>query len=139
MGRCDEPVRSWLTGWRHCRWCGAPLALLPYAAIARHLRSRRRLRRSAEGRCLACGYDLRATPRRCPECGEMPGAPAEIWGLSRALWLLVAGYCALTEYLGWMLLDATVDRWDYISFVVTFATPGLVALINAIRPVRCAG
>jgi hypothetical protein len=114
----------------------APLALLPYAAMARHMRRRRRLRRSAEGRCLACGYDLRATPGRCPECGETPTAPAKVWGLSRPLWLLVAGYCVLTEYLGWILLDARVDRWDYITFVVTFAIPGLVALIISTRPLR---
>ncbi len=42
----------------------------PGIAIVFHLRVRRR---SMKGLCPACGYDLRATPERCPECGLIPG------------------------------------------------------------------
>jgi len=44
---------------------GVTLAL-PLSAARRRLRERRWMR---EGRCRACGYDLRATPGGCPECG----------------------------------------------------------------------
>jgi len=49
------------------------LALLPAYCVRRWLRARRR---RAAGQCPICGYDLRATRDRCPECGAVPAESA---------------------------------------------------------------
>jgi hypothetical protein len=72
--------------WSEFRWTRsdfsgvtAPLVMIamatgawPIVSIARRRRRVRRWRRL--GCCPHCGYDCRATPDRCPECGAVPGA-----------------------------------------------------------------
>jgi hypothetical protein len=67
--RLDEPVVSAPHWALVLVLAGAPLL----AAVAPVRRLRRRSRR-CRGLCPACGYDLRQSPDRCPECGAVPAA-----------------------------------------------------------------
>ena len=52
---------------------GAPILAITLLTVAgwEAYRYRKAIKRPA-GLCPHCGYDLRATPERCPECGKTP-------------------------------------------------------------------
>jgi hypothetical protein len=68
------------TYWYHRPWGYVRHGIVPLYGIilvsaippALWVRNRRKATlRNREGKCKHCGYDLRATPDRCPECGSM--------------------------------------------------------------------
>jgi hypothetical protein len=56
-----------------CAYVAITTGALPALWFRRDHHQRRAARRSSANCCTTCGYDLRASPGRCPECGAKPG------------------------------------------------------------------
>jgi len=54
------------------------LSFFPSVWLRTYVLHRRWLRERGRMRCRVCGYDLRATPDRCPECGTNNAGKAEM-------------------------------------------------------------
>ncbi len=73
--RTGEPLPSLFLGrsggWLRVRWpfIAAVWAVLPALRLVHEHRRKRAAERIRRGRCPRCGYDVRATPHQCPECG----------------------------------------------------------------------
>ena len=65
VGASGKPASSWRLAVPFWFVVCATLVL----PLVQFRRAWRRHRRWVRGHCLECGYDLRATPERCPECG----------------------------------------------------------------------
>ena len=72
--RCDDGVTLWIERWVVCEvryWYVLPVLSAPVLFWARLWRRTRRVWAWQQaGCCVGCGYDLRSSPDRCPECGR---------------------------------------------------------------------
>ena len=75
---CSTQVSYWFVPLAGLITLWALLALPALRDIAARVRFSKRKQRLMQGLCPTCGYDLRATPVRCPECGNIAPTPVRL-------------------------------------------------------------
>jgi hypothetical protein len=105
-------------------WVPAFPALACTAVCAwRAARRKKRSRRRAHGQCAFCGYDLRSSGARCPECGRTPSAlPDAVPGIG-------------ARVLQWGAVVCAAGLFVYLAAIPAFAMScrGLLGLSNLER------
>jgi hypothetical protein len=109
----------------------AALGALPLARLLSRAR-RRRAARAAAGLCLICGYDLRATPGRCPKCGWIPERT-----MALAATLVAAVIARLTSSAGATMTGSPEERPQLAP--LEYESPRPSAESDLSRVAGCAG
>lgn len=95
-----------------------PLTILPLTASRRLIIRHRRKRR---GQCLACGYDLRQSPERCPECGRPAAALRGIQSPTRSAPGRILSWAAMSAIL---VASAAVEiRGRHAAMIISTDPP----------------
>jgi len=100
-------------------------------------RQRTENRIARERSCAECGYDLRATPDRCPECGTWVASVPRVQTIPPSGWVVtsVAGLLAL---LAWVIIQSVQDNSEAAGAAVLGLAIWILALLFAFVGL-CAG